>query len=69
MVEQLAHDYAGKVKVLGANIDDAGETAAALGIYGLPTVVLYKDGKEVGRLVGPARRERLIDEIKKKIGV
>jgi thioredoxin 1 len=69
VVEQLAKEYEGRVRVLGANIDDTGETAAALGIYGLPTVLLYKGGKEVGRLVGPARKEKLVDEIRKKIGI
>lgn len=69
MVEQLAQEYAGKLKVLSAKIDDAAETASSLGIYGLPTVLLFKGGKEVGRIVGPARKERLVDEIKKRIGV
>ena len=69
VVEQIAKDYAGKLKVLGAKIDDAGDTAAALGIFGLPTVLLYKAGKEVGRLSGPVRKEKLVDEIKKKIGI
>jgi thioredoxin 1 len=69
VVEQIAAEYSGRLKVLGANIDEAGETASALGIYGLPTVLFYKDGKEVGRLIGPARKERIVEEIRKKIGV
>ena len=69
MVEQIAKDYAGRLKVMGAKIDDAGETAAELGIFGLPTVLLYKAGKEVGRLSGPVRKEKLVDEIRKKIGI
>ena len=69
VVEQIAHEYAGRLKVLGARIDDAVDTAAALGIYGLPTVLLYKAGQEVGRLSGPVKKEKLVDEIRKKIGI
>ena len=69
VVEQIAKEYAGKLKVMGAKIDDAGETAAELGVFGLPTVVLYKAGNEVGRLSGPVKKEKLVDEIKKKIGI
>ena len=69
MVEQIAQEYAGKLKVLGAKIDDATATAGELGIFGLPTVVLYKAGQEVGRLSGAVKREKLVDEIKKKIGI
>ena len=69
MVEQLAQEYQGKVKIVGANIDGAGETASGLGIFSIPALVFFKGGKEVGRLVGAVPKPKLVDAIKKNLGV
>jgi thioredoxin 1 len=50
IIEELAQDNAGKVKVCKLNVDDNPETAGKFGISAIPTVLLFKDGKEVQKL-------------------
>ena len=51
-IEKLAGEYEGKVKVGKMNTDENQETPGSLRISAIPTVVFFKDGKEVDRLVG-----------------
>jgi thioredoxin 1 len=52
IVDRLADEYKGKVKVGKLDIDDSPGVAAKFGIKSVPTVVVFKDGKESGRHVG-----------------
>jgi thioredoxin 1 len=51
-IESIAADYAGKVKVGKLNVDDNGTTAMRFGIRGIPTLLLFKDGRVVEQRVG-----------------
>ncbi|HEU5318816.1 MAG TPA: thioredoxin [Chloroflexota bacterium] len=51
-LEQLAAEYAGRVTIAKLNTDENQRTMVQAGVQGLPTLVLYKGGKEVDRLVG-----------------
>jgi thioredoxin-like negative regulator of GroEL len=48
----LATDYAGRVKVVEVNAAEAGRTAARYGVMGTPTVLFFRKGREVERVVG-----------------
>jgi len=52
VVEQLAEDNQGKLKVCKLNTDENQDIAARYGIQGIPTLLFFKDGEEVDRLVG-----------------
>lgn len=52
IVEELAGEVVGKAKVAKLDIDQAQETTAALQITSVPTLILFKDGAEVKRVVG-----------------
>lgn len=52
VIEELAKEYEGKLKVGKLNVDENPQTAAKFGIMSIPTVVLFKDGEEVGRKIG-----------------
>lgn len=52
VVEQLATEFAGKVKIGGLNTDDNQEIAIRYGVMGIPTLGMFKDGKLVDRMVG-----------------
>lgn len=52
VIEQLANDYDGKAVVGKVNVDDEPELAQRFGIMSIPTVIFFKDGKEVARKVG-----------------
>jgi thioredoxin 1 len=60
IVERIADDSMGTVRVGTIDIDDAPAVAAKLGIRGAPTVVVFKDGEERARQLGVASRERLL---------
>lgn len=51
-IEALAAEYAGRVKVAKVNVDDNQELAVRFGIRGIPTVLVFRQGKTVANLVG-----------------
>ena len=51
-IDMIASDYAGRVKVGKLNVDDNGATAMKYGIRGIPTLLLFKDGRVVEQRVG-----------------
>ena len=52
VIEQLATDYDGKAVVGKVNVDDEPELAQRFGIMSIPTVIFFKDGKEVDKKIG-----------------
>lgn len=59
ILEELAGELAGKVRIAKVNVDDNPELASPLYIQGIPTMILFKEGKEVDRLVGAAPKSTL----------
>lgn len=60
VIEELAASLAGKVRVAKLNIDRNPEATARLRILGVPTVILFKDGHEVTRMVGAREKGELM---------
>ena len=60
IVTKLADEYKGKVKVGKLDIDDSPGVASKFGIRGVPTVLIFKGGKESGRHVGVTNKETLL---------
>jgi thioredoxin 1 len=52
VLERLAKDIQGKAKIVKVDTDKAEKTASAFRITSIPTLILFKDGKEVERVVG-----------------
>ena len=52
VLEQLAGEFAGQVKLVKVNVDEAPRLAASHGAQSIPTLILLSDGTEVERLVG-----------------
>jgi thioredoxin 1 len=52
VIEEIAEEYGGTVKVAKVDVDAEGELAAEFGVMSIPTVVLMKDGVETKRFVG-----------------
>jgi len=67
-VEQLAEEMKGKVKVAKANVDDAPEIATDLAVMNIPTLVLFKGGQEVARMIGVNSKEAIEAKIKTVLG-
>jgi thioredoxin 1 len=51
-VEKIANDNEDKLKVCKLNVDNNQNIAAHYNVQGIPTLLIFKDGKEVGRIVG-----------------
>jgi thioredoxin 1 len=64
-VEALANEYAGKLRVGKCDIDANPQVPSQFEIRSIPTLLLFKDGKVVGQLVGAVPRAKL-DELVKK---
>ncbi len=62
-VEKLAEEMKGKVNVLKSNVDESPEIATELSIMNIPTLVLFKDGKEVSRMIGVNSKEAILAKI------
>ena len=67
VVEQLAKEYAGKLKVGKVNIDEHPKTPTNYDVRSIPTLLLFKDGKVVGQIVGAVPRPKIEDMIKKAL--
>lgn len=52
ILEALSEEYEGKVTFGKLNIDDYPDAAVSLGVMSIPTLILFKDGKEVDRMIG-----------------
>lgn len=63
LIEDLAKEYAGKIKIGKLNVDESPKTATLYGIMSIPTLILFKDGKVVDQVVGALNKA----ELKKKI--
>ena len=59
ILDDVAKDYAGKLKVAKLNIDDNQETPAKYGIRGIPTLMLFKDGQLAATKVGAMSKSQL----------
>ena len=64
LVDAVAAEYVGRVKIVKLNIDENQSTAAKYAIMSIPTMVIFKEGKEVERLVGFISQRNLSEKIK-----
>jgi len=65
IIDELAKDYEGKVKVGKMNVDDNPQVAGTFGIMSIPTVLVFKNGQPVKSLIGAQGKDsykRAIDE-------
>ena len=59
LVDELAHEYDGKVKFAKVNVDDNPKTAMDYGIRGIPTLLIFKGGEPVEQIVGAVSKSVL----------
>ncbi|MBO8130005.1 MAG: thioredoxin [Candidatus Marinimicrobia bacterium] len=52
IIEELANEYAGKIKVGKVNVEEESELAQQFGIRSIPTLIIFKDGKPANQLIG-----------------
>lgn len=64
-LEEVAQEMGGKVKILKLNVDENPGTPGKYGIRGIPAMLLFKGGKEVGQLVGNHPKDAIVDFLSK----
>lgn len=69
LLEELAQEYEGQIKIAKLDTDINPETTAAYGIVSIPTLNMYKGGELVKSLVGGRPKKALIAEITELLGV
>ena len=60
LVEKAAEQLDGKAKVVKLNVDEGKQAAAKFGVSSIPTLIVFKDGKEVKKFVGVTQPDELI---------
>lgn len=68
IIEELSDTYAGKVVIAKVDVDANADLSGKHGVMSIPTVILFKDGVEVGRQVGFAGKQGYLDLLK-KVGI
>jgi thioredoxin 1 len=68
IVEEIAKDYEGKLKVVKINVDDSQELAAQYGIMSIPTLCLFKNGECIERLIGLRQKKEIAAIVDQVLG-
>jgi len=66
VVEQIAEEYDGKVKIGKLDVDSNQQTSQAMGIRGIPALIIFNDGKPVDQIIGVVPKsiiQKKIDEV------
>ena len=66
-VDQVAEKFNGSARVVKLNVDDNPETSQRYGIKGIPTLILFKNGKEEERVVGATSKDAISRMIEKHV--
>ena len=67
IIEELAKEFTGRVKVTKLNVDESPATPSQYGVRGIPTLILFKGGKIFEPIVGSVPKARLIAMIEKAL--
>ena len=62
-LEEIAQESAGKFKIAKVNVDDNSDLATKWEVMNIPTMILFKDGQEVERLVGLLSKAKILAKI------
>ena len=62
IIEKLAKEYEGKIKICKFNVDEGPGTPMEFGIKGIPTIILFKNGQQVEQLTGARPESELVSK-------
>jgi thioredoxin 1 len=63
IVEELAREYEGRLKVMKLDVDENPRTASTYQVQSIPTVLVFKDGRLAERIVGAVPKQVVIDKL------
>ena len=67
LLDQLAQEFAGKLKLVKVNVDEAPSVQARFAVQGIPTLIMFDRGREVDRLVGAHPVDKLRSWIRQTV--
>jgi len=67
IVDEVAEELQGKLKVVKVNVDDAQELAGNYQVMSIPTLLVFKGGETVEQIVGAVPKDQLLEKINAKI--
>jgi thioredoxin 2 len=67
IVDQIAAELAGRVKVAKMNVDDNPATSSRFGVRSIPTLLVFKDGREVDRIVGVQPKAAIVGRLERHV--
>jgi len=67
ILDDLAKEYSGKVKIAKLNVDENRQTPSQYGVRSIPTLILFKGGKILEQVVGAVPKTRLVSIIEKAL--
>ena len=67
VLEELSESYKGKIEITKLNVDENQNSAVKYSVMSIPTTILFKEGKEVGRQIGFAGKQAFEDLLKKGV--
>ena len=63
IIEEVADEYAGKVKVGKLNVDENQATAGEFGVMSIPTMLVFKDGEPVDKIIGAVPKQEIVSKL------
>ncbi len=67
ILEELASEFSGKLKVIKVNVDDNKEAAMKHNVRSIPKLILFKDGQMVDQMVGARSKAEMLDMVNKAL--
>ena len=67
VLDEIAADYKGKLKLVQINTDENQETATEYGIRSIPTLMLFKDGEKLDTIIGAVPKSTLEAKLAQKL--
>ena len=64
VLDQLASEYAGRIKIAKLNVDENPMTASQYGIQSIPTMLLFKNGNQIDKLVGALPKQEIVQHLR-----
>ena len=63
ILQEIAAEQVGKIKIVKLNVDDAPDVALKYQVMSIPTLIVFRDGKEQARVVGARGKDAILREI------
>ena len=68
VLEEIASEEAENLKIVKVNVDENQQYAGQLGVFNIPTMIIYKGGQPVDKLMGALPKKQIMDRVKPHLG-